>query len=160
MITFVDSTAMERERESNKCLDPQLWHACAGGMVQMPAVHSKVYYFPQGHAEHAQGPVDLPVGRVPALVLCRVAAVRFMADPDTDEVFAKIRLSPVRPNEPADADDAITAAAQQQEDKPASRPDRALAICLRGERKCIFASPLSSEGSLPPRLPLLLEEKC
>ncbi|CAO2163197.1 unnamed protein product [Urochloa humidicola] len=34
------------------------------------------------------------------------------------------------------------------------------AICLRGERECIFASPLSSEGNLPPHLPLLLEEKC
>jgi hypothetical protein len=126
MITFVDSAAMERERESDRCLDPQLWHACAGGMVQMPPVHSKVYYFPQGHAEHAQGPVvDLPAGRVPALVLCRVAAVRFMADPDTDEVFAKIRLAPVRSNEPgyaADAADAIGAAAAggAQEDKPAS----------------------------------------
>ena len=44
-----------------------------------------------------------------------------MADPDTDEVFAKIRLAPVRPSEPgyaADADDAIGAGAQ--EDKPAS----------------------------------------
>ncbi|GJN39167.1 hypothetical protein PR202_gb28268 [Eleusine coracana subsp. coracana] len=114
---------MERERcESDKCLDPQLWHACAGGMVQMPPVHSKVYYFPQGHAEHAQGPVELPAGRVPPLVLCRVAGVRYMADPDTDEVFAKIRLAPVRPNEPGDADDGIgaAAAAAQQEDKPAS----------------------------------------
>ncbi|TVU08602.1 hypothetical protein EJB05_42011 [Eragrostis curvula] len=125
MITFVDSAAMERERESDKCLDPQLWHACAGGMVQMPPVHSKVYYFPQGHAEHAQGPVELPAGRVPALVLCRVAGVRYMADPDTDEVFAKIRLAPVRPNEPGhagDADDGIggAAAAAAQEDKPAS----------------------------------------
>ncbi|CAN6312307.1 unnamed protein product [Urochloa humidicola] len=34
------------------------------------------------------------------------------------------------------------------------------AIYLRGERECIFASPLSSEGNLPPHLPLLLEEKC
>jgi hypothetical protein len=122
MITFVDSAAMERERESDKFLDPQLWHACAGGMVQMPSVHSKVYYFAQGHAEHAQGPVELPAGRVPALVLCRVAGVRFMADPDTDEVFAKVRLAPVRPNEPgyaADADDGIGAAAAL-EDKPTS----------------------------------------
>ncbi|KAB8103593.1 hypothetical protein EE612_036140 [Oryza sativa] len=127
MITFVDSAAKERERESDKCLDPQLWHACAGGMVQMPPVSSKVYYFPQGHAEHAQGhgPVEFPGGRVPALVLCRVAGVRFMADPDTDEVFAKIRLVPVRANEQGyagDADDGIgaAAAAAAQEEKPAS----------------------------------------
>ncbi|KAF0904532.1 hypothetical protein E2562_035429 [Oryza meyeriana var. granulata] len=125
MITFVDSAAKERERENDKCLDPQLWHACAGGMVQMPPVNSKVYYFPQGHAEHAQGqgPVEFPAGRVPALVLCRVAGVRFMADPDTDEVFAKIRLVPVRANDAADVEDGIgaaAAAAAAQEEKPAS----------------------------------------
>ncbi|XP_006660573.2 putative disease resistance protein RGA3 [Oryza brachyantha] len=127
MATLVDSAAKERERENDKCLDPQLWHACAGDMVQMPPVNSKVYYFPQGHEEHAhaqgQGPVEFPAGRVPALVLCRVAGVRFMAEPDTDEVFAKIRLVPVRANEQgypadADADDGIDAAAQ--EEKPAS----------------------------------------
>ncbi|KAH7662659.1 Auxin response factor domain-containing protein [Dioscorea alata] len=87
-------------KESEKCLDSQLWHACAGGMVQMPAVNSKVYYFPQGHAEHAQGKPDFGSSpQVPALVLCWVAAVKFMADPETDEVFAKIRLVPVRSNE-------------------------------------------------------------
>ncbi|XP_020168656.1 auxin response factor 18 [Aegilops tauschii subsp. strangulata] len=122
MITFVDSAAGERERgDGPRCLDPQLWHACAGGMVQMPPPGSRVYYFPQGHAEHAQGQaaVDFPPGaRLQALVLCRVAAVRFMADPDTDEVFAKIRLVPARPQD-ADANDAIAAAAAQ-EDKPAS----------------------------------------
>ena len=124
MITFVDSAAGERERgDGPRCLDPQLWHACAGGMVQMPPPGSRVYYFPQGHAEHAQGQaaVDFPPGaRLQALVLCRVAAVRFMADPDTDEVFAKIRLVPARSQDAADADDAIAAAAAAQEDKPAS----------------------------------------
>ncbi|PWZ17837.1 Auxin response factor 18 [Zea mays] len=118
MITFVDSAAIELERESGRCLvDPQLWHACAGGMVQMPPVHSRVYYFPQGHAEHAQGHADLPAGRVPALVLCRVDAVRFLADPDTDEVLARVRLAPVRPSEPGDGDAAAPGA---QADKPAS----------------------------------------
>jgi hypothetical protein len=43
-----------------------------------------------------------------------------MADPDTDEVFAKIRLVPVRAQDAADADDAIAPAGQQPEDKPAS----------------------------------------
>ncbi|KAL5998357.1 Auxin response factor 18 [Asimina triloba] len=94
-------TLKEGNKEMEKCLDSQLWHACAGGMVQMPPANSKVYYFPQGHAEHAQGNVDFGnCGQIPACVLCRVAAVKFMADPETDEVFAKIRLVPVRPNEP------------------------------------------------------------
>ncbi|WOL04270.1 auxin response factor 18-like [Canna indica] len=88
-------------KQTDKCLDSQLWHACAGGMVQMPTVNSKVYYFPQGHAEHAQGLVDFGASqRIPPLILCRVTAVKFMADPETDEVFAKIRMVPLRPNEP------------------------------------------------------------
>ncbi|KAJ0970491.1 hypothetical protein J5N97_023368 [Dioscorea zingiberensis] len=96
-----DPTKATMKKDSEKCLDSQLWHACAGGMVQMPSVNSKVYYFPQGHAEHAQGKADFGNSPpVPPLILCRVAAVKFMADPETDEVFAKIRLVPVRGNEP------------------------------------------------------------
>ncbi|PSR86591.1 Auxin response factor like [Actinidia chinensis var. chinensis] len=93
-------------REVEKSLDSQLWHACAGGMVQLPPVNSKVFYFPQGHAEHAlTTTVDFAdLRRIPALILCRVAAVRFMADAETDEVYAKIRLIPIR-NTDADYDD-------------------------------------------------------
>ncbi|GFZ17902.1 auxin response factor 16 [Actinidia rufa] len=93
-------------KDVEKSLDSQLWHACAGGMVQMPPVNSKVFYFPQGHAEHAL-PTTVDFGdlrRIPALILCRVAAVRFMADAETDEVYAKIRLVPIRNNE-GDYDD-------------------------------------------------------
>ncbi|KAL6883276.1 hypothetical protein ACP4OV_010690 [Aristida adscensionis] len=94
-----------KELGDERCLDPQLWHACAGGMVQMPAVRSRVYYFPQGHAEHAHGGggADLAAAAgpraFPPLVLCCVAGVRFLADPETDEVFAKIRLVPLAPGE-------------------------------------------------------------
>lgn len=87
-------------KESEKCLDSQLWHACAGTMVQMPALNSLVYYFPQGHAEHAQGYVDFGgCPRIPPYALCRVSGIRYMADAETDEVFAKMNLVPVRPNE-------------------------------------------------------------
>ncbi|PIA37355.1 hypothetical protein AQUCO_03000152v1 [Aquilegia coerulea] len=92
--------------ETEKCLDSQLWHACAGGMVHMPLVNSKVYYFPQGQAEHTHGAVDFGnSSRIPALILCRVAVVNFKADPETDEVYAKIRLVPLRSNEPDYYDD-------------------------------------------------------
>ncbi|KAE9587953.1 hypothetical protein Lal_00003309 [Lupinus albus] len=87
-------------KESQKSLDPQLWHACAGGMVQMPPLNSKVFYFPQGHAEHAH--TDLDFGdsmSIPPLILCSVAAVKFFADPETDEVFARVRLVPLRNSE-------------------------------------------------------------
>lgn len=86
--------------QKEKYLDPQLWHACAGGMVKMPSLNSKVFYFPQGHAEHACKDVDFgSFSRVPPLILCRVVSIRYLADTETDEVYAKIRLIPCRRNE-------------------------------------------------------------
>ncbi|KAG8471460.1 hypothetical protein CXB51_036197 [Gossypium anomalum] len=92
--------------ELEKSLDPNLWHACAGSMVQIPPINSKVYYFPQGHAEHSLNSVDFPFSRqIPPLVLCRVDSVKFMADVETDEVYAKIMLTPLQNNEPDVGDD-------------------------------------------------------
>lgn len=77
-------------------VDPRLWHACAGGMIQMPLPNSKVAYFPQGHAEHTLMNVDFSgMSRVPAFILCRVIDVKFVADLETDELYAKIKLSPL-----------------------------------------------------------------
>ncbi|KAF2300605.1 hypothetical protein GH714_014451 [Hevea brasiliensis] len=87
-------------KELEKSLDPQLWHACSGSMVQIPPVNSRVFYFPQGHAEHSQSPVDFSSSlRIPALILCRVAAVKYLADLETDEVYAKISLVALPNNE-------------------------------------------------------------
>ncbi|XP_050381266.1 auxin response factor 18-like isoform X2 [Argentina anserina] len=120
MITFMDSK--EKLQEGEKCLDPQLWHACAGGMVQMPLVNAKVFYFPQGHAEHACGPVDFRnCPRVPPYILCRVSAIKFMADPETDEVYAKIRLVPLSSSEAGYEDNGIGGInGADSQDKPAS----------------------------------------
>ena len=79
-----------------RSVDPRLWQACAGGMIQMPFPNSKVSYFPQGHAEHTRTIEDFSgMPRVPAFVLCRVVDVKFRADFETDEVYGKIRLSPL-----------------------------------------------------------------
>lgn len=86
---------MEQERS----LDPQLWQACAGSMVQIPSLNSTVFYFPQGHAEHAHAPPDFHAPRVPPLILCRVASVKFLADAETDEVYSKITLLPLPGND-------------------------------------------------------------
>ncbi|KAI3447590.1 hypothetical protein Pfo_004255 [Paulownia fortunei] len=120
MITFMESK--EEMKETEKCLDSQLWHACAGSMVQMPPVNSKVFYFPQGHLEHASGNADFRnCPRFPAYVPCRVSAVKFMADPETDEVFAKIRLAPITGNEvDFDNDGAIEVNGSENQDKPTS----------------------------------------
>lgn len=110
--------------DTEKCLDTQLWHACAGGMVQMPSLNSKVYYFPQGHAEHAQSPVDFDSSvRIPPLILCRVNSVKFMADSVTDEVFTKIQMIPLRSNEPDHNEDeglVLGSNGSDSQDKPAS----------------------------------------
>ncbi|KEH39332.1 auxin response factor 1 [Medicago truncatula] len=104
---------------AEKSLDPQLWHACAGGMVQMPSVNTKVFYFPQGHAEHAQSNVDFGDSfRIPPLILCRVASVKFLADSETDEVFSKITLIPLR-NSELENDDSDGDGSENSE-KPAS----------------------------------------
>uniref|UniRef100_A0A804NTL5 Auxin response factor n=1 Tax=Zea mays TaxID=4577 RepID=A0A804NTL5_MAIZE len=124
MITFADLTE-PAAAGAERCVDRQLWLACAGGMCTVPPVGASVYYFPQGHAEHAlglAGAADLSAARVPALVPCRVTAVRYMADPDTDEVFARIRLVPLRGGD-ADADAGGVeddAAAADEQEKPAS----------------------------------------
>ncbi|AQK60457.1 Auxin response factor 6 [Zea mays] len=39
------------EAEEHKCLNSELWHACAGPLVSLPSVGSRVVYFPQGHGE-------------------------------------------------------------------------------------------------------------
>lgn len=81
--------------ESMGRLDAQLWHACAGGMVQLPPVGAKVIYFPQGHAEQAATTPDFPGSLGPlGTIPCRVVSVNFLADTETDEVFARMRLQP------------------------------------------------------------------
>lgn len=74
-------------------VDPAVWKACAGTAPPVPAVGSRAYYFPHGHAEQAASLPDV-LGAIPSMVLCCVTAVRLLADHDTDEVFARIRLDP------------------------------------------------------------------
>lgn len=77
-------------------VDPTIWRAVAGKSVQIPPLGSRVYYFPQGHAEHAaSGSPVLLSTLIPPFILCRVLSVRFLADSVTDEVFAKIFLHPI-----------------------------------------------------------------
>ncbi|KAJ8765906.1 hypothetical protein K2173_020422 [Erythroxylum novogranatense] len=128
MMRDVVTSQKEQMRVADKGLDSQLWHACAGSMVQMPPLNSKVFYFPQGHAEHAQGNVDFGRCRVPALIPCRVLAIKYMADQETDEVYAKIRLIPLSNTEMGFADSSASddnilirgANSIESQEKPAS----------------------------------------
>ncbi|XP_059457380.1 auxin response factor 18 [Corylus avellana] len=122
MITVMDSLKELPMRNSDKCLDSQLWHACAGGMVQMPPINSKIFYFPQGHIEHAVGgDIDTGNSRIASFILCRVSAIKYMADPETDEVFSKIKLIPLRENEwDFDGDGFVGNSGIEGQEKPVS----------------------------------------
>ncbi|GAV66412.1 AUX_IAA domain-containing protein/B3 domain-containing protein/Auxin_resp domain-containing protein [Cephalotus follicularis] len=108
---------METEKKS---LDPQLWHACAGSMVQIPTLNSTVFYFPQGHAEHTNSSVNFGASlpQIPSQILCRVASLKYLADSETDEVYVKLKLFPLG-NKELDLEDDMVLGVDNQE-KPAS----------------------------------------
>ncbi|XP_073016248.1 auxin response factor 5-like isoform X2 [Primulina eburnea] len=85
-----------------KSINPELWQACAGPLVNLPAAGTHVVYFPQGHseqvAESMKKDVDAQIPNYPNLLsklLCLLHSVTLHADPETDEVYAQMTLQPV-----------------------------------------------------------------
>ncbi|XP_024965516.1 auxin response factor 1 isoform X3 [Cynara cardunculus var. scolymus] len=78
----------------------ELWHACAGPLVNVPREGERVYYFPQGHMEQLEASMhqgldqQLPSFDLPAKILCKVVNIQLRAEPETDEVYAQITLLP------------------------------------------------------------------
>ncbi|KAM1225137.1 hypothetical protein ACFX2G_044890 [Malus domestica] len=115
-----------------RSIDPKIWRACAGNSVEIPSLHSRVYYFPQGHLEQSStssssAALLSPLLLSKPLILCRISALHFLAVPTTDEVFAKLLLVPIpqefpnreQPNgEEFDADDGGDS--ERQDDKVVS----------------------------------------
>ncbi|XVF16539.1 hypothetical protein REPUB_Repub10bG0040600 [Reevesia pubescens] len=70
-----------------------LWHACAGPLATVPRPGERVFYFPQAHLEH-------PVRFQEAFDLLESVTSPFhflglfLAEPDTDQVFAQVALLP------------------------------------------------------------------
>ncbi|XP_066352995.1 LOW QUALITY PROTEIN: auxin response factor 21-like [Miscanthus floridulus] len=80
----------------------ELWYACAGPLVALPPVGSLVVYFPQGHSEQVAASMrkdaDAKIPSYPNLpskLICILRSVTMLADPDTDEVYARMTLQPV-----------------------------------------------------------------
>ncbi|KAL6992199.1 ADP-ribosylation factor, Arf Arf6 [Sarracenia purpurea var. burkii] len=87
-----------------RCLNSELWHACAGPLVSLPAVGSRVVYFPQGHSEQVAAStnkeVDAHIPNYPSLppqLICQLHNVTMHADVDTDDVYAQMTLQPLSP---------------------------------------------------------------
>ncbi|CAI0447767.1 unnamed protein product [Linum tenue] len=87
-----------------RTVDRRIWQSCAGSFVQIPSVNSRVYYFPQGHLEQSSSSSSSPSPFPPSIsslvlsrpmILCRISSVQFLADPVTDEVYAKLHLLPL-----------------------------------------------------------------
>ncbi|OAY39602.1 auxin response factor 1 isoform X2 [Manihot esculenta] len=84
----------------NDALYKELWHACAGPLVNLPRDGERVYYFPQGHMEQLEASMHqgleqhMPSFNLPSKILCKVVNVQRRAEPETDEVYAQITLLP------------------------------------------------------------------
>ncbi|CAM0909409.1 unnamed protein product [Alopecurus aequalis] len=92
--------------EEHKCLNSELWHACAGPLVSLPAVGSRVVYFPQGHSEQVAASTNKEIEsqipnypNLPAQLICQLHNVTMHADAETDEVYAQMTLQPLNPQE-------------------------------------------------------------
>ncbi|XP_062202217.1 auxin response factor 25-like [Phragmites australis] len=85
-----------------RCLNSELWHACAGPLVSLPVVGSRVVYFPQGHSEQVAAStnkeVDAQIPNYPNLppqLICQLHNVTMHADAETEEVYAQMTLQPL-----------------------------------------------------------------
>ncbi|CAO2836947.1 unnamed protein product [Amaranthus hypochondriacus] len=97
------------EGGEKKCLNSELWHACAGPLVCLPTAGSRVVYFPQGHSEQVAATtnrdVDGQIPNYPSLppqLICQLHNVTMHADIETDEVYAQMTLQPLSPQEQKD----------------------------------------------------------
>ncbi|XP_058732176.1 auxin response factor 19-like isoform X2 [Vicia villosa] len=86
----------------NNGINTELWQACAGPLVNLPSPGTHVVYFPQGHSEQVAASlkkdVDVQVpnySNLPSKLPCILHSLTLHADPDTDEVYARMTLQPV-----------------------------------------------------------------
>ncbi|XP_078432528.1 auxin response factor 17-like isoform X1 [Wolffia australiana] len=101
--------AQPSDAGEKRSLNSELWHACAGPLVSLPAVGSRVVYFPQGHSEQVAASTnkeaDSHIPNYPSLppqLICQLHDVTMHADVETDEVYAQMTLQPLGPQEQND----------------------------------------------------------
>ncbi|TMW96624.1 hypothetical protein EJD97_007089 [Solanum chilense] len=97
------------EEGEKKSLNSELWHACAGPLVSLPHVGTRVVYFPQGHSEQVAASTNKELnGHIPSYpglppqLICQLHNVTMDADVGTDEVYAQMTLQPLTPQEQKD----------------------------------------------------------
>ncbi|CAL9080541.1 unnamed protein product [Musa acuminata var. zebrina] len=94
----LSSSGLGRLQEEALRLNSELWHACAGPLVSLPPVGSRVVYFPQGHSELVAASTNRVTGSLPSFpslpphLVCQLHNVTMLADEETDEVYAQMTL--------------------------------------------------------------------
>ncbi|KAJ1382660.1 PB1 domain [Sesbania bispinosa] len=86
------------EGGEKKCLNSELWHACAGPLVSLPTAGTRV-------AATTNREVDGHIPNYPSLppqLICQLHNVTMHADVETDEVYAQMTLQPLTPQEQKD----------------------------------------------------------
>ncbi|KAI3712750.1 hypothetical protein L1987_71315 [Smallanthus sonchifolius] len=103
------SAGQQLQEGEKKCLNSELWHACAGPLVSLPTAGGRVIYFPQGHSEQVAATtnkeIDVHIPNYPSLppqLMCQLHNVTMHADVETDEVYAQMTLQPLTPQEQKD----------------------------------------------------------
>ncbi|KAI4303697.1 hypothetical protein MLD38_039298 [Melastoma candidum] len=94
----------ESQEGKKGVLNSELWHACAGPLVSLPTIGSRVVYFPQGHSEQVAAStnqeVDVPSHQsLPPQLICQLHNVTMHADVETEEVYAQMTLQPLTAEE-------------------------------------------------------------
>ncbi|KAB2601496.1 auxin response factor 6 [Pyrus ussuriensis x Pyrus communis] len=99
----------QSQEGEKRVLNSELWHACAGPLVSLPAVGSRVVYFPQGHSEQVAASTNKEADAhfpnypsLPPQLICQLHNVTMHADVETDEVYAQMTLQPLNPQEQKD----------------------------------------------------------
>ncbi|GJX16120.1 auxin response factor 8 [Tanacetum coccineum] len=102
-------SGQQLQEGEKKCLNSELWHACAGPLVSLPTLGSRVIYFPQGHSEQVAATtnkeIDGHIPNYPSLppqLICQLHNVTMHADVETDEVYAQMTLQPLTEQEQKD----------------------------------------------------------
>ncbi|PIN19020.1 hypothetical protein CDL12_08305 [Handroanthus impetiginosus] len=92
-------------------VDSAVWRAVAGPSIQIPALNSHVYYFPQGHLEHSSASSsatnattsdsigNLKVDFISPLIPCQIVSINLLIHPSSEQAFVKFLLQPLHARE-------------------------------------------------------------
>ncbi|XP_077221193.1 auxin response factor 12-like [Tasmannia lanceolata] len=101
--------APQAQDGEKRCLNSELWHCCAGPLVCLPTIGSRVVYFPQGHSEQVAASTNKQIDghipnypNLPPQLICQLHNVTMHADVETDEVYAQLTLQPLSQQEQKD----------------------------------------------------------